>query len=145
MGTGTVGVLDAELAAVVDGGVQMYSVEDHLEGLRFLEGDVSDEEVCTLCAVLGATLPGLENSVPEDYHANLVGKMAYNSIGVCPDGGGDDKVSLFCRCDCDPKISLRFCTLSPSLPHVPRTRSASAPLTAPPASSAAVSSSSRPT
>ena len=83
----------------------MYGASDHLERLRFLEGDVSDEEVRALRAVLGAALPGLENSVLEDRHAILVGKMAYNSIGVCPDGGRDDKVGFFCCCCHDLKIS----------------------------------------
>ena len=75
-------------------GKDLYSVQDHLERLRFTEGNVTDEEVKLLREVLGSALPGLEQSILEDKHAILVGKMSYNAIGVCPNGGRDDKVGL---------------------------------------------------
>ncbi|TBU49006.1 MAS20-domain-containing protein [Dichomitus squalens] len=82
--------LQAELEQIAGGG-DLYSVSDHMERLRFIEGHVTDEEIKHLKAVLGAALPGLEQSVTEERMAVLVGKMAYNAIGVCPDGGRDDK------------------------------------------------------
>ncbi|PIL36948.1 transcription factor [Ganoderma sinense ZZ0214-1] len=82
--------LQAEAALLADGG-ELYSVSDHMERLRFVEGNVTDEEVKLLQAVFGAALPGLEQSVNEERLAVLVGKMAYNAIGITPDGGRDDK------------------------------------------------------
>ena len=85
--------LQAEAELLADGG-ELYSVSDHMERLRFVEGNVIDEEVRLLQAVFGAALSGLEQSVNEERLAVLVGKMAYNAIGVTPDGGRDDKVSI---------------------------------------------------
>ncbi|KAI1786676.1 MAS20-domain-containing protein [Ganoderma leucocontextum] len=83
-------VLQAEAEQLADGG-ELYSVSDHMERLRFVEGNVTDEEVKLLQAVFGAALPGLEQSVNEERLAVLVGKMAYNAIGICPESGRDDK------------------------------------------------------
>ncbi len=86
-------LLQAEAAELADGG-ELYSVSDHMERLRFVEGNVTDEEVKLLQAVFGAALPGLEQSVNEERLAVIVGKMAYNAIGITPEGGRDDKVSV---------------------------------------------------
>ncbi|KAI0824727.1 MAS20-domain-containing protein [Trametes gibbosa] len=84
------GPLVEELQQMADG-QDLYNVGDHIERLRFVEGKASSEEVKMLGAVLGSALPGIEQSVTEDRHAVLVGKMGYNAIGVCPDGGRDDR------------------------------------------------------
>ncbi|KAI9001373.1 MAS20-domain-containing protein [Trametes punicea] len=68
-----------------------YNIGDHIERLRFVEGQVSQDEVKMLAAVLGSALPGIEQSVTDERHATLVGKMAYNAIGVTPNGGRDDR------------------------------------------------------
>ncbi|CCM05579.1 uncharacterized protein FIBRA_07806 [Fibroporia radiculosa] len=68
-----------------------YSLYDHLERLRFVEGKANEEGTSLLCDVLGAALPGLEKSLTEERHAVYQGKMAYNAIGVCYSGGRDDK------------------------------------------------------
>ncbi|KAI0353457.1 MAS20-domain-containing protein [Trametes cingulata] len=75
----------------LDDGKGDYNVNDHIERLRFVEGHVTNEEVKMLGAVLGSALPGVEQSVTEERFAILVGKMAYNAIGVCPGGGRDDR------------------------------------------------------
>ena len=93
MGTTRVGDLDAELNSIVDGDGS-YSCGDHLERLRFLEGKVSDDEVRLLKSLIAAVLPGAEESIDAEQYAMLVGKMAYNLIGITPDGGRDDKVCL---------------------------------------------------
>ncbi|RPD66738.1 MAS20-domain-containing protein [Lentinus tigrinus ALCF2SS1-7] len=84
------GPLAREIEQMADG-KDLYGISDHIERLRFVEGHVTDEEVKLLREVLGSALPGLEQSVQENNHAVLVGKMAYNAIGVCPNGGRDDK------------------------------------------------------
>jgi hypothetical protein len=55
---------------------------------------VPEEEIKIISRVLSSALPGLEQFVTEERHATLLGKMAYNSYGVCFDGGRDDKVHL---------------------------------------------------
>lgn len=110
--------LQAEAALLADGG-ELYSVSDHMERLRFVEGNVTDEEVKLLQTVFGAALPGLEQSVNEERLAVLVGKMAYNSIGITPDGGRDEKVSITVPERCRESD---IAPLSPSPTCVPRTR-----------------------
>ena len=85
------GVLARELEEAQIGGTE-YSLYDHMERLRFTEGKVSEEETKLLCAVLGAALPGLEQSVTDERFATYQGKMAYNAIGICYNDGRDDKV-----------------------------------------------------
>ena len=85
------GPLGNEIAQLADG-KDLYGIQDHMERLRFVDGHVTDEEVKVLRDVLGAALPGLEDSIVEERHAVLVGKMAYNAIGVCPNGGREDRV-----------------------------------------------------
>lgn len=72
-----------------------YSLYDHLERLRFIDGKATEEETKILANVLAAALPGLEKSLTDERHATYLGKMAYNAIGVCYSGGRDDKVSFF--------------------------------------------------
>ncbi|KAI0921650.1 hypothetical protein AcW1_004438 [Taiwanofungus camphoratus] len=68
-----------------------YSLYDHLERLRFIDGKATEEETKILANVLAAALPGLEKSLTDERHATYLGKMAYNAIGVCYSGGRDDK------------------------------------------------------
>ncbi|KAI0327750.1 MAS20-domain-containing protein [Cubamyces sp. BRFM 1775] len=70
---------------------EKYNIGDHVERLRFVEGHASDEEIKLLGAVLGSALPGVEQSVTEERHAALVGKMQYNAIGVVFGEGRDDR------------------------------------------------------
>ena len=69
-----------------------YTLYDHVERLRYLELSASQEEMTLLREVLRNALPGLEQFVTEERHATLLGKMSYNSYGVCFGGGRDDKV-----------------------------------------------------
>lgn len=82
-----------ELAEASIGGTD-YSLYDHIERLRFVEGKASEGETKLLCDVLGAALPGLEQSVTEERLASYQGKLLYNAIGVCYSGGRDDKVRV---------------------------------------------------
>lgn len=77
-------------APEADGGD--YTMYDHIERLRYLECDYTEEEVKLLSNVLSTAVPGLEQFVTGDRHATLLGKMAYNSYGICIGGGRDDKV-----------------------------------------------------
>lgn len=65
---------------------------DHMERLRYVDTEVTQEEKTLLSNVLAAALPGLERLLGEDRHEILKGKMRYNSIGVSFNGGRDDKV-----------------------------------------------------
>ncbi|KZT72532.1 MAS20-domain-containing protein [Daedalea quercina L-15889] len=84
------GALMEELKEASIGGTD-YGLYDHMERLRFVDGKASEEETKLLCSVLGAALPGLEQSVTEERLATYHGKMAYNALGVCYAGGRDDK------------------------------------------------------
>jgi len=65
---------------------------DHMERLRYVDTEVTQEERTLLSNVLAAALPGLERLLGDDRHDILKGKMRYNSIGVSFGGGRDDKV-----------------------------------------------------
>ncbi|KAF9006688.1 MAS20 protein import receptor-domain-containing protein [Cyathus striatus] len=61
-----------------------YSLADHIERLR-------SEEATLLTDVLEGALPGLKQFIPEDRYTVITGKIAYNSYGVCHNGGRDNK------------------------------------------------------
>lgn len=65
---------------------------DHMERLRYVDTEVTQEEKTLLSNVLAAALPGLERLLGDDRHDILKAKMRYNSIGVSFNGGRDDKV-----------------------------------------------------
>ena len=97
------GLLTAELPEV-DGGD--YTLYDHSERLRYLEMNASEEEMKLLRQVLHTALPGLEQFVTDERHAMLLGKMAYNSYGVCFSGGRDDKVSRHAAVVCPGFLTI---------------------------------------
>ncbi|KAJ7044815.1 hypothetical protein C8F04DRAFT_1069626 [Mycena alexandri] len=72
-----------------DGGE--YQIEDHVE--RWASGQASPppEEYPLVVAMLRATLPGLEAFVNETSHVSLLGRITYNSFGVCFGGGRDNR------------------------------------------------------
>ena len=65
---------------------------DHMERLRYVDTEVTQEEKTLLSNVLAAALPGLERLLGDDRHDILKGKMRYNAVGVSFNGGRDDKV-----------------------------------------------------
>ena len=65
---------------------------DHMERLRYVDTEVTQEERTLLSNVLAAALPGLERLLGDDRHDTLKGKIRYNAIGVCFNGGRDDRV-----------------------------------------------------
>lgn len=71
-----------------------YSIFDHIERLRYLEIDESDvsKDNEALGEVLKLSAEGLEEFLKNGRYAMLLGKMAYNAIGVTFSGGRDDKV-----------------------------------------------------
>jgi import receptor subunit TOM20 len=81
----------SDIPEAESGGYTMY---DHLERLRYLEVKAPEEEIKIVSKVLSSALPGLEQFVTEERHATLLGKMAYNSYGVCFGDGRDDRVYL---------------------------------------------------
>jgi import receptor subunit TOM20 len=70
-----------------------YMLVDHMERLRLLDVEPSEEELPLIADVLQKTLPGLEQFVTKERYATLAGKMSYNAIGV---GSRDDKVRRSC-------------------------------------------------
>lgn len=71
-----------------------YGIADHLERLRYVDVTVPENETKLICAVFGAALPGLEQSLNDERHATTLGKVAYNAIGICYSGGRDDRVCV---------------------------------------------------
>lgn len=69
-----------------------YTMDDHVERLRYLELKAPEDDYKLLGKVLSTALPGLEQFINDERHATLLGKMAYNDYGVCFDDGRDDKV-----------------------------------------------------
>lgn len=65
---------------------------DHMERLRYVDTEVTQEEKTLLSNVLAVALPGLERLLGDDRHDILKGKIRYNSIGVSFGEGRDDKV-----------------------------------------------------
>jgi mitochondrial import receptor subunit TOM20 len=82
-----------ELPPLLNEGSPEYGIADHLERLRFLDAKAPEEDTKLICDVLGAALPGLEQSLLEDRHSTTLGKMMYNAIGISFSGGRDDRVS----------------------------------------------------
>ncbi|OCH90946.1 MAS20-domain-containing protein [Obba rivulosa] len=68
-----------------------YSIFDHMQRLRFVEGKVTQDERKLLAAVMGAALPGVSDIVTDERLATDVGRMSYNVIGICPTGGREDR------------------------------------------------------
>ena len=80
------GFTDAEVTS------EGYTLSDHIERLRYLEVERTQEEEKLLIDVLRHALPGLEEFMTAQKHAMISGKMAYNAFGICYGGGRDDKV-----------------------------------------------------
>lgn len=92
-----------ETAKLMPGGANMshvavpygdndYGLSDHLERLRFTNAEVDSKETRLLCAVLAAAIPGLESSLTQERHGQIIGKLTYSAIGICYSEGRDDKV-----------------------------------------------------
>lgn len=75
-----------------DGGE--YQIEDHVERWSTIAVDSPPEEYPIIVALLKATLPGLDAFINEDGHKALLGKIAFNSFGVCFSGGRDNRVRV---------------------------------------------------
>ncbi|KAH6914784.1 hypothetical protein BKA70DRAFT_554989 [Coprinopsis sp. MPI-PUGE-AT-0042] len=68
-----------------------YTLADHTERWRYIDVATPDQELPLLSNLLKATLPGLEAFTTESQYSTLVGKMAYNAIGVVFGQGRDDR------------------------------------------------------
>ncbi|EMD40854.1 hypothetical protein CERSUDRAFT_103234 [Gelatoporia subvermispora B] len=68
-----------------------YSIFDHMQRLRFVEGKVTQDERKLLAAVMASALPGVSDIVTDERLATDVGRMSYNVIGVCPASGREDR------------------------------------------------------
>lgn len=66
-----------------------FLLAEHMEKLRFLDMKPDGRELPLLAGVLEKTLPGLEQFVTRERYSTLLGKIAYNAVGV---GKRDDKV-----------------------------------------------------
>jgi import receptor subunit TOM20 len=69
-----------------------FTINDHVERLRYLELSVPAEETQVVRDVLRNALPGLESFLTDERHAVLLGKIGYNAYGVYFGTGRDDKV-----------------------------------------------------
>lgn len=59
-----------------------YNLWDHVERLRFLDQSVTDEEHDVTVNLFRAALPGLEEFLTDERHANIKGKLLFNMIGI---------------------------------------------------------------
>lgn len=77
---------------------QEYSLYDHMERLRYLEFSEDQwlEQKEILSEVLKLSAEGLEEFLKEERYGLLLGKMAYNGVGVTFDAGREDKVRIVC-------------------------------------------------
>jgi len=66
-----------------------FLLAEHMEKLRYLDIKPNGRELPLLAGVLEKTLPGLEQFVTRERYSTLLGKIAYNAVGV---GQRDDKV-----------------------------------------------------
>lgn len=82
----------AESDDFTDAETDEYVLADHIERWRYLEMKAPEEEHALLVEILQFALPGLEQFITDERHATLLGKVVYNSYGVCFNGGRDDKV-----------------------------------------------------
>ena len=73
---------------------EVYTLFDHIERLRYLEFSDTQTEAQKAALVdnLKTSAEGLEEFLKEDRYGVLVGKMAYNAIGVTLSGGRNDRV-----------------------------------------------------
>jgi import receptor subunit TOM20 len=69
-----------------------YTLFDHMERVRYLELNGKEGGAEQLRVILKANLSGLEEFVTDERYTVLIGKMAYNTYGISPSGGRDDKV-----------------------------------------------------
>lgn len=76
---------------------QEYSLYDHVERLRYLEfsEDQWNEQRDLLSEVLKLSADGLEEFLKDERYGLLLGKMAYNGVGVIFGAGREDKVRSF--------------------------------------------------
>lgn len=112
-----------------------YLLSDHIEPLRYLELEPSQEEHSLILNVLNTAMPGLEQFLTDERHKILLGKMAYNCFGVCFGGGRDDKVFFLCLRSKAFEV-LKYSLLSPFPRSAPKNSREHARHTAPPAKSA---------
>ncbi|KAL0950169.1 hypothetical protein HGRIS_010162 [Hohenbuehelia grisea] len=68
-----------------------FGLPEQVEHLRYLELVPPEGERKFLTDILATTLPGLEMFITDERYASVLGKMRYNSFGVCFGGGRDDR------------------------------------------------------
>lgn len=78
-----------------------YSLNDHVERLRFIDIPADPEEHKLLRTVLATAVPGIEGSIADDRYAALLGKTTYNAYGVYFGEGRDDRVRTLPSCICN--------------------------------------------
>lgn len=103
-------------ASLPNGGTE-YTLVDHMERLRYLEFTEESlaEQKAIVSELLQGAAQGLQEFVQDDKYGVLLGKMAYNAIGVTPLGGRENRVSNA------PVAGRRFLTISVAR-VVPETR-----------------------
>ncbi|KAJ7167641.1 hypothetical protein C8R46DRAFT_1093678 [Mycena filopes] len=82
---------DSRVAPLLMADAGEYQIEDHVERWRTGTANPPPEEYPLIVAMLRATLPGLESFVSEASHTSLLGKITFNSFGVCFGGGRDNR------------------------------------------------------
>lgn len=81
-----------ELPQYVEEGGHPYTLGDHFERLRYVDVNVPEGEDKVVRDVFATAFPGMDQFLTPERHMIMLGKVAYNAIGVCYSGGRDDKV-----------------------------------------------------
>ncbi|KAK7062149.1 SET domain-containing protein, partial [Favolaschia claudopus] len=68
-----------------------YQIEDHIERWSASPIEPPEEEFGLVAGLLKATLPGLDAFISVTSHKDLLGRIAFNTFGVCYGGGRDDR------------------------------------------------------
>jgi import receptor subunit TOM20 len=88
-----------QIALGVSSGDANYTLSDHLERLRYLDFSNMEEQYKVVANLFENAMPGMEQFLPAQRFNILMGKIAYNTFGVCYSGGRDDKVGYDKACD----------------------------------------------
>lgn len=102
-----------------------YNLDDHMERLRYIDVSMPPESMILLTTVFTTAFPSLKGYAPDEQLETLLGKMTYNSFGVCYNGGRDDRVCSFSffSSPIDPYLSLPVQAVnSPEHPTAPFVR-----------------------
>lgn len=71
-----------------------YSMNDHMERIRYISLSGFDEAYNATLEIVESAVPGTREFLTSERFNILLGKMVFNTIGICYGGGRDDKASI---------------------------------------------------